>query len=338
MGSEGTVIRSGRRTPVIATLSCALAIALPSLLTPPSSDARILHACASPGKPIRLVSGARRCRGARELVWNLPGPRGERGRRGPTGPTGPEGSLGQPGPEGPRGVTGATGPTGPAGPAGPAGPTGPAGPQGVAGATGPTGPTGITGPTGPTGPTGEGKVGPTGPTGPTGAVGSIFSHPLGPGESEEGVWAASSPGIPGLPPAFTAATIDFPIPLSVLQLNEEHVVYVSRAQTLKKGSEREAKIREDCGEFGTLEHPTAKPGYLCVYAGVEDFKNRLTTNGEFSPEGVSDGKFVAILSVTGAPGASTFGAQVEFQVKELIETEGEEPNIEAQGTWAVDNP
>src|SRR5579875_852905 len=130
MGSEGTVIRSGRRTPVIATLSGALAIALPSLLTPPSSDARILHACASPGKPIRLVSGARRCRGARELVWNLPGPRGERGR------------------------------TGPAGPAGPAGPTGPAGPQGVAGATGPTGPTGITGPTGPTGPTGEGKVGP----------------------------------------------------------------------------------------------------------------------------------------------------------------------------------
>ena len=291
-------------------------------------------------------------------VTGATGPTGPEGPRGPRGETGPRGAKGEPGEEGPRGETGPQGPQGKPGETGAAGPTGPTGPKGAAGErgptgrtgrTGPTGVTGVTGPTGPTGPEGpagkNGLPGPTGPTGPTGFGPTGPTGPTGPagpshwpkeakaGQTETGFWAASSGEVAKLPPALTTATISFPVPIAG-QLNEEHVVYIPRAQAIKKGSEREAKYKTACGETGTIEHPTANPGYLCVYAGVEEFKNRTPT-GEVGEN--SDGRFLGIVSQIGGGGASRFGAQIQFEVKELIETE-ETANIRAQGTWAVTNP
>jgi hypothetical protein len=67
---------------------------------------------------------------------------------------------------------------------------------------------------------------------------------------------------------------------------------------------------------GTVSHPTAEEGNLCVYAGVEALKNA---------------SFFAIERANGEEGAQRTGAQVIFQVNSAEEV----GFIRAQGTWAL---
>jgi hypothetical protein len=155
------------------------------------------------------------------------------------------------GPRGPKGATGPAGPQGPAGPAGAKGDAGANGANGAAGATGPTGPTGT-----------AGAKGATGATGPTGQSG--FTETLPSGKTETGVWADSD--------NFTSEEImipiSFPIPLAAPA--EEKAFFLNKEET-KKVEETEETGAGECA--GTVQHPTAPEGELCVYTLEEANQN-----------------------------------------------------------------
>jgi hypothetical protein len=202
----------------------------------------------------------------------------------------------------------------------------------VTGAAGPTGESGATGPTGATGATGAGPQGATGATGVTGAAGPGGANgpnglPL-PATLENnravaGAWIAASPQ-GALPPGYTLGPISFPTRLAG-GLDEEHAVYLNKAQTAQAATERSLTIKEACGEHGTLEAPEANAGFLCVYTGVEELQV-ASFHGITHPSAAATG--------TGEKGASTTGAAVAYEVKELPLEPGE-PFVRAQGTWAV---
>jgi hypothetical protein len=260
------------------------------------------------------------------------GAEGAEGARGATGVTGARGTTGQSGETGNTGAGGTTGATGASGPAGATGTngntgatgeTGGTGAEGADGASGGAGASGVTGATG-----GAGAKGETGNTGPTGAAGpGGFGGTLPPSRSEFGYWSVSTPEEPQIVPSFTLAAISFPAPL-MGTLDETHVRYVSAAETAKNGSERSAITREACGEKGTLEHPTANLGYLCLYPGVET-REDMTLHGITRPEPGATG--------TGPIGAWPTGASLAFEVIE-VPLPGVIPFLEAQGTWAVTAP
>jgi hypothetical protein len=204
-----------------------------------------------------------------------------------------------------KGLVG-TGPAGPLGPAGPAGANGKGGANGTNGTTGAAGATGATGPTGAKGSAGLiGETGPTGPTGtngatgPTGATGFAgFTETLPSGKTETGTWE-----INGVFEASSAAEtpISFPIPLAN---PGEHSEFLTKAQT--------ASPTGSC--TGTVEHPTAPSGFLCVYTKVE---HNAESPATFNPAGGHK------YGPTGA-------------ILEAIAIATEEVHL--RGTWAVTTP
>ena len=191
-------------------------------------------------------------------------------------------------------------------------------------------------------------------TGATGLAAPPASTPdgtLASNHSETGSWAVTSSLGPELEGYTTRAMISFSPPLAH-RIGEEEVTYVSQAETKKAGSLRSSRIRAACGDTGTLETPTALPGYLCVYAGLEDFRDRNPSGGVPTHEvhGMEvpfvDAEFVGIVNPSytdfATPGSNRTGAAVAFGVPK-IRTAEEEANdafahITASGTWAVTAP
>jgi len=201
--------------------------------------------------------------------------------------------------KGPRGPKGATGP------AGPAGAQGPAGAKGDAGANGSNGGVGAIGPTGPTG-----KTGATGATGATGFSG--FTETLPSGKTETGTWSLHQAVRSTLYPA---TSISFPIPLANAGGPESAFIF-SKAETANEEF-------GTSGCTGTAGEPTAPPGTLCVYTGLEelfeyDFIGELrSADGQINRYGVS-GAFLTGPSLVGTPEKTA--------------------KIEASGSWAVTAP
>ena len=203
------------------------------------------------------------------------------------------------GPKGPKGATGPAGPAGAQGPAGPAGAKGDAGANGSNGAAGPTGATGA-----------AGAKGATGAAGATGATGfSGFTETLPAGKTETGTWAASGslvgPGVEALVP------ISFSIPLA----------QPSTAGTAFFLSKEEIKNEEgpgfEAGCTGTVEHPTAPEGALCVYSDYI-------------------GSNVSFLLFYFNEQANSY--QPTGSVMLLSNTSNQEERIQGQGSWAVTAP
>jgi Collagen triple helix repeat (20 copies) len=227
---------------------------------------------------------------------------------------------------GPRGPKGATGPAGPAGKNGANGATGPAGAAGAPGAAGSNG-TGVTSTPiepgevcvkggvmlivgGKETPVCNGEKGTRGTPGIAGAPGAIHpgnpvgsAEPLPPEATETGAWKIEGTYGEG---EDVRAIASFPIPLAESGEDEE---FLSKSQT--EENPRTTKCQ------GTAEHPTAPPGYFCVYTKQENnssplgnhYKNPLV-EGEFSPAG-------ALLEI------------------ETGEPETGPQSIQMWGTWAV---
>jgi hypothetical protein len=164
------------------------------------------------------------------------------------------------------------------------------------------------------------------------------------GQSESGTWATESTLPTEMEPHLTTAQIAFPVPLK-RYLGEEGVQYVDAAEAAKPGSERSAVIRERCGTSGTVEHPTALPGHLCVYAESEDFRDRTSSGAvPLDAHGAPfvDAEFVAIVNHNGSERADRTGARVAFGVPDIRtpeeEAKGAYPHIVARGSWAVTAP
>jgi hypothetical protein len=194
--------------------------------------------------------------------------------------------------------------------------------------------------------TGSGSTASVGAT----SAGSTANGTLESGRSETGSWSATSSLGPELEPTVTEGIISFPTPLAH-QLGEEEVIYISEAETAKAGPRRSASIRAACGDSGTLQAPTANPGYLCVYVALEDFRDRNPSGGvpTHDVHGVQrpfiDAELVAIAKPNKrytTPGASRTGAAVAFGVPDIRTEEEESANayahITAHGTWAVTAP
>jgi hypothetical protein len=202
---------------------------------------------------------------------------------------------------GPAGAPGATGPVGPAGPAGPAGGTGSQGPAGPEGK--------------------EGKEGPAGKAGKNGTTG--FTATLPSGKTETGVWASS---IYAAEEELISVGISFPIPLAAplsdsgCGSHEEpcKTHLITLAQAAKK------EVPEGCtvgGVEGSAEDPLAAPGFLCVYAAIEE-------KIEFNESLVGPGKDIIEPATELSAGAGRTGAVLKALALEAGKTGG-------QGTWAV---
>jgi hypothetical protein len=130
------------------------------------------------------------------------------------------------------------------------------------------------------------------------------------------------------------------------------VIYLSQAETKEAGSLRSSQVRAACGDSGTLETPTAMPGYLCVYAGLEDFRDRNPSGGVPTHDvhgrqvPFIDAEFVGIIDPSypnfATPGTDRTGAAVAFGVPDIRTAEEEAKDafahITASGTWAVTAP
>ncbi len=150
---------------------------------------------------------------------------------------------GKAGPGGVPGIAGSAGPVGPAGPAGSGGAKGETGSAGAQGAAGAAGAKGVTGATG--------AKGATGATGTTG-----FTDTLPPGKTETGTWGGS-----GAPTVEMGATIpiSFPIPLKE-----------GSTEAYRLTAEETQNHAGTHGCTGSVEHPTAPSGELCVYTAEEE--------------------------------------------------------------------
>jgi hypothetical protein len=290
-------------------------------------------------------SKARACRGGKEHcrhdATQVAGSPAEQGADGA-----PEGSSGATGSHGPHDKSGGRGASGSAAPGG-------AGPGSGGGSNGGTPAGGANGSGNPAAGAGGGAA--TAGTG-TPTVTLVASKPpvvtpegkLAPGSSDRGTWATSGPPhINEVEPAVTAASISFVPPLR-LGVHEDKVVYVSQAETAKPGASRSAAVKAACGEGGTLAAPTANPGYLCVYANEEDFRDRDSSGGVplHTVHGAKvpfvDGEFFGIMNHYSSPGADRYGARIAFGVP-YIRTEEEEAvgafaHIVASGSWVVTAP
>jgi hypothetical protein len=185
---------------------------------------------------------------------------------------------------GAKGATGAAGATGPAGPAG-SGTAGPQGAPGTPGAAGKEGPAGK-----------EGKQGPPGTTG--------FTATLPKGSTEKGAWSAVSPPGEG---KSAAGSVSFSIPLEGA-LGSEHVFFVGPKEEVP-----------ECP--GSVEHPGALEGDLCVFASV--VQKLEAGNGVIhNPQEDQTKTFVE-------SGAGESGAALLFPQTEALE------GGVAFGTWAV---
>ena len=185
------------------------------------------------------------------------------------------------------------------------------------------------------------------PSSPGGAPAVTADGKLASGSSETGAWATTSVLGPEIEPNVTAATITFAVPLA-RPIPEGRVVYVNEAEAKKPGSQRALSIREACGEGGTVQAPTAQPGHLCVYAGLEDLRDRDPSGGvpTHAVGGAQvpfvDAEFFAIMNRHRSEGADRTGATVAFGVPDLRSSAEEAadayPHIIANGSWAVSAP
>jgi len=173
----------------------------------------------------------------------LQGERGHTGERGTSGPRGSVGERGQDGLRGPVGEQGIHGLVGPQGTVGPKGSNGDAGPQGLQGVPGPQG---IQGAQGAQGLSGFSEI----PQGLTirGVIGGDFHS-----STTNTVWGISSP-LYGVAPANLSNE------LVVVQNNGYVENKCDRASCL---STEEINFASRCS--GSVESPTAPPGWLCVY-------------------------------------------------------------------------
>jgi hypothetical protein len=247
------------------------------------------------------------------------------------------------GPAGPRGATGATGASGPAGPTGPAGPAGAAGAKGETGTAGSNGTDGTNGENGKPGKNGKSVTVSTEPKGSANCAeggtsletegtgtktyacnGSPWTAggTLPPGATETGVWSFKSleRGTEPEPKnelEKVEVPISFPIPLAKELLDSkacEEGTGPCRVHAVKKGEENVA----GCGK-GTVEHPEAEPGNLCIYE--QTMGNAEFEEPRFLFKNVEVEDFFAI---------GTTGGLLQIKV---TESEGERGH--GRGTWAM---
>jgi hypothetical protein len=172
-----------------------------------------------------------------------------------------------------QGKAGKAGAAGAAGAQGAQGPAGPAGPGGSGGAKGESGPAGAKGEKGATG--AAGAKGATGTTGATGRTG--FTKTLPKGETETGVWSVSTAELPAVSEVY--APISFAIPLE----KKGEIVFLDQEET-------ESSATNASGCTGTVEHPTAPEGMLCIYTAEQQAKFvkpevRFNAEEEYEPTG-----------------------------------------------------
>lgn len=260
------------------------------------------------------------------------------------------------GPRGPRG------PVGPAGPAGAKGDTGAGGANGTNGKDGTNGRSVIASaaavpaecPTGTTGTKFEVEGSGTSSHVCSGKEGSPWtaSGTLPSGKTETGTWAANANKqefeveVEGTKSTVKLSTkgvtvpISFPIPLAGELSSPEstapsaaqqvHYVYVSGGKNTERIINFSAFALEEVEStkcLGSVASPTAKPGNLCIYEGV-NASEAIETSGAFAGHPISD--FDIKKPVTTGLGASTSGAVL--QLKAAAE------NATAYGTWAVTAP
>lgn len=219
-------------------------------------------------------------------------------------------SKGKRGPKGPKGAKGDPGPTGPTGPTGASGLKGDLGAPGASGKSVQV--TEIPADEIDCDELGGARVGVKDEPGSAvdvcngepGAEGSPWtvSGQLPPGKTEAGAWAfnatqaTTGPGGVFVPISFT-----LPLPAA---LNDTHALYVTQ----------QPAFAEHC--TGSLDAPTAEPGYLCVYHGAR------TPNATFVEFGNLN------FTVTGA---SPTGALMNFTFSDALPASG-------YGSWAVTAP
>jgi Collagen triple helix repeat (20 copies) len=244
--------------------------------------------------------------------------------------TGPAGAQGAPGSPGANGKDGA---------AGTAGTNGKDGTNGTNGTDGDDGEDGSTGATGKSVETGTEATGTGNCAGLGGATVQVAGEPatkkyacngkegspwtaggtLPAGKTETGSWSIGSvAAIPEDPPLAVAFTpISFTIPLAApLASTNAHYIKANGEEKPALGPE---KPPVDCGiGIGpgiNAGNPKAKPGHLCIYAGLE---YEATSSSGF------------IFNSSAGPGVDTAGASVGFSVSAK--------GAIALGTWAVTAP
>ncbi|HTA15367.1 MAG TPA: hypothetical protein VK781_10980 [Solirubrobacteraceae bacterium] len=197
---------------------------------------------------------------------------------------------------------------GKAGSKGPAGLQGPAGPQGPAGAAGSKGETGAPGTSGKDGL--QGEEGPQGKEGKEGKEGSPWTAggTLPSGRTETGTWAVERSSFVGN--EGQTVPISFTLPVGLASNEVGTAVYVKKTEvgTPTGGCE------------GTIEHPTAPRGTLCVY--VEEEENVGLVLG-------------GLITFHSKVGFGQSGAFVKYLAHGTEETPGE---ITDRGVWAVTAP
>lgn len=228
------------------TLSIAALCAAVHCLGASSAEAapRAMRACTNLGTGVVTVR-ARCTRSERVLSvadLQLVGPQGIQG---PQGMPGIQGPMGPVGPKGDTGAQGAMGPTGPQGLTGAVGATGPQGAQGAVGATGAQGPVGQVGPVGPRGESAFDVI----PQGRTvyGVIGADVQA-----SSANGQWGFSE-SLPAIAP------VAFGNELVTIR-NNEHVNNDCGGPCL---ADEEITHSPNC--TGSVESPSAPPGWLCLY-------------------------------------------------------------------------
>jgi hypothetical protein len=213
---------------------------------------------------------------------------------------------GKAGPGGAPGAAGAPGAQGPAGPAGPVGSVGSAGPKGDAGTVG-----------------AKGEKGATGATGATGVEGNIKAT-LPSGTTETGTWDISGHSVGG---GYYTAAISFPIPLKEAGVNKAYAFTLEQTEEKEFGSS---------GCAGTVEHPSAPKGVLCVYTGYASLENAVAEGLELR---LPNSNLESGYGTSGAVlwGYIPKGASIEL-VEEGKRVKVKESYAEVEGTWAVTAP
>jgi hypothetical protein len=148
----------------------------------------------------------------------------------------------------------------------------------------------------------------------------VVGESLAAGQTVRGAWIADSPSKPEVIPAETSGAISFQVPLpesvgtkGILSASAVH--YIKAPSAMEVAKKEFPTAPEGC-TGGTVEHPKAEEGNLCVYAGIETLKAS---------------KFFAIERANGEEGAQRTGAVVIFEASSAEEATA----IAAQGTWAV---
>jgi hypothetical protein len=127
---------------------------------------------------------------------------------------------------------------------------------------------------------------------------------LPPGETETGVWGSAMGGLTKTGAEEVQIPFSFPIPLP------------AAGQAVRLSEEETELGAGTSGCTGTVEQPTAPPGFLCVYTAHE-------ANEELNP---------LPFSLAGEVGYLPAGTVLRFQIT------GEPARVDMNGSWAVTAP